>query len=445
MNNYAAIIVRITNLRKHKNADRLLCTNIFGNNIIVGLETKEGDLGLYFPLEAQIGEEFAIANDLIRRKDPITGKPAGGMFDVNRRVRCQTFRDEKSQGFWIPLNPSIGNFEKKVDKFLLGTCREGVEIEQLGGYLISQKYIPKIVKTPGSGAKKAGKVARQSKIIDGQFRFHVDTAHLGRNIHKVKPSDVIVLSWKMHGTSAITSNCLVKKKLSFMERILASMNVLIEKSQYEYLYASRRRIKNEFEETAQHFYGYDLWTDIGEKHFKDRLHTGETVYYEIVGFTKDGSPIQKGFDYGCTNDPNDLYNPRIKIYVYRITQTALDGSVVELQWNQVEERVKEIGGDVQTVPLIYYGKAGLLFETLDSEDNWNEGFLERLKQSFVYDQDCQFCKTVAPVEGIVLTKQGLSIESYKLKSFRFLQLETKQLDKGEVDIETQETEDAVLS
>jgi hypothetical protein len=95
MSNYSATVVRITNLRPHSNADRLICTNIFGNNIIVGKETQIGDLGLYFPLESQIGLEFAQANDLLRRKDE-NGKPAGGMFDENRRVRAQTFRGEKS-------------------------------------------------------------------------------------------------------------------------------------------------------------------------------------------------------------------------------------------------------------------------------------------------------------------------------------------------------------
>src|SRR5689334_21215218 len=103
MSNYSAVIVRISNLRPHSNADRLICTNIFGQNVIVGKETQIGDVGLFFPLESQIGEEFARANDLIRRKDE-NGKPAGGMFADNRRVRAQTFRGEKSMGFFIPLD-----------------------------------------------------------------------------------------------------------------------------------------------------------------------------------------------------------------------------------------------------------------------------------------------------------------------------------------------------
>src|SRR5690606_26291120 len=109
----------------HSNADRLVCTNIYGNNVIVGKDTKIGDLGLYFPLEAQLGVEYAKANDLIRRKDE-NGKPAGGMFDDNRRVRAQTFRGEKSMGFFIPIE-SLNNFYpngKPIDVFT-----EGQEID----------------------------------------------------------------------------------------------------------------------------------------------------------------------------------------------------------------------------------------------------------------------------------------------------------------------------
>lgn len=82
MSNYSATVVSISNLRPHTNADRLLCTNIFGNNIIVGKDTMIGQVGLFFPVESQLGVEFASNNDLIRRKDK-DRKPAGGMFDAS--------------------------------------------------------------------------------------------------------------------------------------------------------------------------------------------------------------------------------------------------------------------------------------------------------------------------------------------------------------------------
>jgi hypothetical protein len=47
------------------------------------------------------------------------------------------------------------------------------------------------------------------------------------------------------------------------------------------------------------------------------------------------------------------------------------------------------------------------------------------------------CNNKVPEEGIVVRKESLfSCESYKLKSFSFLEKESKELDKGVIDIES---------
>jgi hypothetical protein len=438
MSNYSATVVSIKNLRPHKNADRLIVTNIFGNDVIVGKETKIGDLGLFFPLESQIGLEFAQANDLIRRKDE-NGKPTGGMFDDNRRVRAQTLRGEKSMGFWIPIE-SIDALQHVVPFSISSSdFKEGQEIESLPeGVIISQKYIPRTNKTNGvNGAKKGKQPTRESKILPGQFAFHFETPQLGKNIHKLKPEDLIAITWKLHGTSAIASCSLVKRRLSLLERLIVLLGVNIEKTVREMIYASRRVIKNEFLETKQHFYAYDLWSEVGKENFEGKLHAGETIYYEIVGYLNDGGFIQKQFDYKQEPGKN-------KAYIYRITQTATDGSVTELQWNQVKERAAELS--VSVVPEIFYGNAFSLVD-IDKTQHWQENFLNFLKMSYVYDQDSQFCVNPVPEEGIVLRIEGLKIEVFKLKSFRFLQHETKELDKGETNVEDSQVtaEDEYLS
>lgn len=426
MDNYTATVVRIKDIRPHTNADRLVCTNIFGNNVIVGKDTKEGDLGIFFPLEAQLGIEFAKGNDLLRRKDE-NGKPCGGMFDENRRVRCQTFRGEKSMGFFIPIDSLSNIFPngKALDVF-----EEGQEIGEYLGVTISSKYIPKNILMGGGAPKlKKGQKPRESKVIDGQFHFHFDTAQLGKNIHRLSSTDNLVITWKLHGTSAIVSNSLVKKKLSWVERLAKRIGVSVKDSHYEYLYASRRVIKNEFMEAKQHFYSYDLWTEVG-KQFEGKLHTGESVYYEIVGFLKDGGYIQKGFDYKCKPGEN-------KIFVYRITRTAPDGSVTELQWNQVKDRCLEL--NVNPVPEIWYGKGYTMVEDIDTSHHWQENFFNHLKTKYVYDQDSIWCDNKVPEEGICVRKDGLDIEVFKLKAFKFLEYETKSLDNGVVDVETEQT------
>lgn len=429
MSNYNATVVRIDNIRKHENADRLQCTNIFGNNVIIGLDTKVDDVGLFFPLESQIGFEFAQANDLIRRKDE-NGKPAGGMFDTNRRVRAQTFRGEKSMGFFIPLNALYQTFQ--IIGIECPHVKEGDDIGELGGIVISQKF--ELPKKYESTSKKHGRTKRSSRLIPGQFHFHFNTAQLGRNIDKINPDDLIAITWKMHGTSAIASYVKCVKKLSFIDKLAKKLGINVVDDEYDHLFASRHVVKNDDGKKCNHFYKEDLWTSVGQR-FMGHLHKGESVYYEIVGFTSNGEAIQKDYDYGCAAYEHD-------VYVYRITQTNEDGVVTELPWNQVKHRAQEIG--VKTVPEIYYGYA-CDFEDYVGDiefnvDEWRLKFFNVLQKEYVYDQNSQFCKNKVPEEGVVVrVEKGDGIECFKLKSFKFLKKESDQLDSGEIDMESQES------
>lgn len=65
---YCAYVTRIHNLRKHTNADRLLCGECFGNTVIVDLGTDPDQLGVYFPTDGSLipvwftEEETKVAN-----------------------------------------------------------------------------------------------------------------------------------------------------------------------------------------------------------------------------------------------------------------------------------------------------------------------------------------------------------------------------------------------
>ena len=64
----------------------------------------------------------------------------------------------------------------------------------------------------------------------------------------------------------------------------------------------------------------------------------------------------------------------------------------------------------------------------------SDKFLNRIKQLY-NEKDCFMCKTKVPEEGCVLRIEGNDLEVFKCKSTRFLEKETKALDKGEVNIE----------
>jgi len=72
-----------------------------------------------------------------------------------------------------------------------------------------------------------------------------------------------------------------------------------------------------------------------------------------------------------------------------------------------------------------------------SKRDWREPFIEQLEKEY-NNKKCFMCKNDVWEEGVVLRKESFfHCESYKLKSFNFLQEESKQLDKGESDIESE--------
>jgi hypothetical protein len=417
MSNYAAEVVELKHIREHTNADRLQIATIFGNSVVVGKEAKIGDTGLFFPVESQLSEQFAVANDLIRRKDE-DGKPAGGFFEANRRVRAMKLRGEKSMGFFIGMESLDKTFTALGKN--IPTTKIGDSFEVLDGVPICNKYVipsnNKFYSKQGKSAKKT-----ESRIIPNQFYFHFETSQLGKNIGKIMPDNLIAVTWKMHGTSFVVGHVMVKRKLSIIDKIAKIFGASVRQEEYDYLYSSRRVIKNDRPNSDS-----SIWTHVGENYFKGLLKKGETVYGEIVGYTPDNSQIQPPFDYGCSPG-------KYKIYIYRITQTNADGQVFELPWNQVGHRAKELC--LETAPAIYYGYAKDMFDIAPSPD-FSQRFFDTLKQCYVYDQDSIFCKNKVPEEGVVVRiEYGSGIENLKLKSYRFLEWETKQLDNDKVNME----------
>jgi hypothetical protein len=113
---------------------------------------------------------------------------------------------------------------------------------------------------------------------------------------------------------------------------------------------------------------------------------GETVYYEVVGFTTNGTPIMSDasnkklndkefikqygettcFSYGCSPNGVGYYfdeehnqigiendKPQSDIYVYRMTMTNKDGFVVDYHPNFMRYRCEQMG--VKCVPVLWKG------------------------------------------------------------------------------------------
>ena len=428
--NYAATVVEINTLIDLENCDKVQHANIFGNLVIVSKDIKPGDIGLFFPIETQLSEEYLSANSLYRDATLNQDQTQKGYFEKNGRIRAMKFRGHNSMGLFMPLS-SLTFTGQSIDSLKVGDT-----FDELNGKEICRKYIIKQQATPGKGQNKKGKQwEKVSVLIDNQFHFHVDTAQLGRNIHKIKPDTLIHVTRKIHGTSFISSNILCKKKLSAWDKIGKFIGMDIKETEYQNIYSSRRVVKNDTMNLPKnHYYSIDIWGKANEK-VKDILTEGMTVYGEIVGYIDESKMIQKGYDYGCK--PGEF-----EIYIYRITYTSPSGHVFEYSAKQVQQWCKLNG--LKAVEEYYFGRAIDIFHWIEEDYSveyddslpFQENLLNYLQEKYL-EKEAHDCIHKVPDEGIVLRiEDSLDIDPYKLKSFSFYEYETKQLDKGEEDIES---------
>ena len=426
--NYCATIVSLSEFIPIPNKDKIQSTLIFSNNVVVSTEAKKGDIGIYFPVECKINPEFLKMNNIFKDSELNSDKELKGFFEVNCRVKALRLGGIKSEGFFIPLN-SIKYF---CD---INNLKIGDEFNSIDGIEICTKYTI-VEKKQSSNSKgnndRIGKTKRFVRLIENQFNFHINTPLLQKNIHCIKPNSVISITNKLHGTSAIFSNVLINKKLTFFEKVLKFLKFNVVSTEYSDIYSSRTVIKNKYinENVSTGFYDEDLWGVVNNE-IKSKIPKSYTIYGEIVGYTSSGKCIQKGYHYGC--EPK-----KHKLYVYRVTITNVDGLITELGWSQLKDFCSRYGFDL--VPEFYFGYAKCCFNDIQVNDNWSEEFIKRLSISFnMNDAKCELNNKEVPAEGLVIrVENAFKFDAYKHKNFAFKSLETKQFDAGVVDMESLE-------
>lgn len=429
--NYLAKVVAISQIRKHSNADRLSCVNILGNNIITST-AKVGDLYVFFPLECAINKEYLAYTNSFASPELNNDKAVKGFFGNTGRVRALKLRGEKSEGYIASVSSIESWLNSKGINFKFTQDHINTDFDQIGDILLCEKYINRQTLIDAQKAqardRQTKKAVRVSKIIPNQFRFHNDTEQLKRNIHRISPEDVITISYKLHGTSAVFSNVLCKKPLKWYEKLLTRLGINIVDSHYDYVWSSRRVIKNEYADVKlPGYYNVDIWEHTANS-LKDKISNGISLYGEIVNQLPNGAWIQKDYDYGLAPHKSDFY-------VYRITSTAYDGKVTEFSTVQMLDYCQR--NFLNVVPIFYRGKAKDLFPELSLGEHWHQSFLEKLMEKYT-EKKCYMCKNNVPEEGVVIVKEGPTFEAFKLKSFAFLERETAELDSGATNIEDEQ-------
>ena len=439
MSEHAGYIVKVEHLRPHTNADRLLVATFFGNDTCVSLDVHVGDLGVYFPTDLQLSEEFCAANNLVRKKDD-AGNNIGGYMDPNKRnVTTIKLRGEKSDGLYLP----ISCFEYTgVD---LDSLTVGTHIATVNGHEICCKYIPRTNPKGSAKTKEGNRTRKRRAPVAPLFLEHADTEQLAYNLDAFKAGQQIEITLKMHGTSQRTGYLPVfqKYKRTLWDRIMRREGTPIY--DWGYVTGTRRTVLDTFEGG---FYGSDEFRKPHAQFFEGKLRKGEEVYYEVVGFQTSGAPImgsvdnkktndkdfmkQYGktttFSYGCApngekllhgNDHEGAFSIPVKVpqsdfYVYRMTMVNEDGDMVEYTPDYMRYRCEQMGA--KCVPVFYKGYIPDVLST--SAGEW----VQQLAEQF-YDGPDPVGKTHVREGVVVRIVDKPKFTAYKHKNFSFKCLE----------------------
>ena len=440
---YEAIVSRIKT-SKHPNADRLQLGQCQGYQVVVGLDVQDNELGVFFPSDGALTDEFCSVNNLYPLYDKEGNRIGGGFIDPkNRRVRAQTFRGEKSEGFWVPLSYfSYTNYP--LESFI-----EGATFTSINKHDICYKYVSK--KTQ-ERLDKVGVSTRRELI---QLPMHLDTKHFKYRKNEIPYGAKIYITSKLHGTSGRTANAQVEKeypwfkkikKFKFLTRILKNLNIATTYKTYEIVTGSRRVIK---QGETKGWYGSDSFRESASNLLAPYLKKGESVYYEIVGYTEDGSKIQPdmnpqvvskdfgkewgksmSWDYGCL--PGEF-----KVFIYNWLLSTETGTQYSYPWDYIKKRVKSITDPkVQLVPEVWESvEITSLYPPVQYQTNLgNDCLLDALIE--------ELTEQPSPVghcyqEGICLRVecQGELWGILKNKSFPFCLMEQNNKDEEVLDIE----------
>lgn len=496
---YSCRVTRLGQVHEIPETSFLAYVIIGGETVVIRKDQlKEGDLVFYVTKENVLRHEFCSNNnlymyeyrhlnsnvkevdELLKKAEECTdekekkaleeqAKRKCGFFQEHRRVRAKVIRGVLSAGYIFSKQEIINWRPELEDKINALNLEDVVDIffDEIAGEEFCHVYVPKknVVyrqRSRKNEKRREKKLHRFDRIIPGEFEFHYDTCKLGDHIWRIKPDDVVTVTTKIHGTSAIISHVKcnfplkINKFAKFYNKVIDTLNFDFLKKyrvtdsyvDYDVIYSSRGVIKNQYiNENASDrgFYKTDVW----EKYYtllKDYIPKGMALYGEIYGYeTGITTMIQKHYDYGCAPGTN-------KIMFYRITTDINLDDKNKYEWNvsEVHEWTLKLLKDhpelkehIEPIDILYHGKICDLYPQLDLNNHWHENLLISLKndkERFGMELDEPLCNNKVPREGIVVRiDNDPVVEAFKLKTDAYALREQKAVDAGEVDIEMANT------
>ena len=405
--NHCAHVARITKIRKHPNADRLQIAMVCGHPCIVGLDAKEGDIGILLCEGSQVSESFGLKWNLLR-KHPETGELLDGYLESNRRIRSLKLRGVESQALFLPESDFAGELGElkspEVSKF-----------DSVDGNVVVKKYRGKTRGHGGGGIEPTSK-----KIKYDLFPEHNSTSKLRMSYVSVweqlksDPDERVIVTEKLHGTSGRTGRIPIPVPLSKPRKLwnwaAPKRWNFKQKVKLCAVSGTRRCI---VQKNAQGEKGLRYRISIHD-FLSNVLGDGETLYYEIVGFNERGGSIMpthntqglRGvlgkkqakeveswlgevfhYSYGCSNSGYTTQDakfassddrPAYKIIPYRMTRIDEEGKICELSFSEIQSLVSQIDlpNFFWTPPVLFDGPASEFLELFSGHEGMLDYFDE---------------------------------------------------------------------
>ncbi len=421
---YKAIIAKIDKISQILGADNIVSAEIIGNSVVVGKDYKEGMIGIYFPCDGILSQEFCAANKLFPVFDKDGKKIGGGFFDPSKpRVRAQKFRGNKSMGFFIGL------LSLDFTGYDISSLKLGDSFSELNGVKICEKYINQATLRCLNENKRGKK-----QPVAPLFFEHKDTEQFDYYLKDIPAGSLITLESKSHGTSGRYSYTTTYNHLSIWKKIINKVLPVFSTSKNEYVVGTRRVVLLSEDENKEGFHGNEAFRYKFLDQIRGKIPLNMTIYLEIRGWANN-KPIMSphSLDKKDMKDLKEKYpNPMFFSYgnlvgecdysIYRITWSTDNGEQFDLSWDQIKAFCKK--------------------------NNLKHAF--ELEPSFIYDGDAEKLKQKVYSyldlpdpedsrhynEGVVVRVDfGGKTNFYKKKGFYFSLGEGLIKDSEEVDME----------
>ena len=132
---------------------------------------------------------------------------------------------------------------------------EGLVFDTIGGNEICRKYVVP-VKASSAQNRADSKIKKAFKRVDNTFLpEHFETGQWLRDQHHVQPHEEVIITQKLHGTSCRIANTIVKRQLTWKDKIAKFFGVAVQEHSYDLVAGSRKVIKDPNNPNQQHFYG----------------------------------------------------------------------------------------------------------------------------------------------------------------------------------------------